>query len=116
MDPPMSITTCFIEMNLEIQIDEQGRSHTIRKERVRHQSTSVALKRGDPVHWMGSRQPTTAMWEGECWWKDGTTSLVLMRNLEALTLLKLIDDAVSACEADEHAFSWRWMIRWFLLK
>jgi hypothetical protein len=26
-----------------------------------------------------------------------------------LNSVELIEDAVSACEADEHAFSWRWM-------
>jgi hypothetical protein len=46
-----------------------------------------ALKWVVPVHWMESRQLTTAMWKVECRWKDGTTSLILMRNLEALTLL-----------------------------
>jgi hypothetical protein len=46
MDPPMSITTCFIGMNLALQIDERGRSHTIRMERVGHQSTSGSTEVG----------------------------------------------------------------------
>ena len=88
-----AITVNFIAETMWSHVDNKGRSYSVLKEIVDHQTNGRALSKdnGYTVDQSGRRHPkvSTQGWELEVEWRDGMTSWVPLKDLRILTLCLL---------------------------
>ena len=78
----------------------------ILKEIIGYQSNKKAIKINDPLYVNGQKKHTTAGWQIECKWSDGSTSWVPLKDLKHLNPVELAEFAVSSQINEEPAFAW----------
>jgi hypothetical protein len=100
----------LIAENLFSQVDEQGRSYQIMKDITDHRSNdkAVSLANGYITNTSGTRKPkiTTAGWELEVEWKDGSVTWVPLKHLKESNPVELAEYAVANRIEEEPAFKW----------
>ena len=115
----------LIAENLYSQIDNEGHSHTIMKEIVDHQKSVWAVPKKDGYHvsHSGFKTPkyTTAGWELQVEWRDGSASWVPLKDLKVSNPVELAEYAVTNKIDTEPAFNWwvqkvLWKREWIIKK
>ena len=91
------------------QVDEEGNQYQIFREIVNHRKTKRAVDKADQYRDVGGRRykkKTTAGWELEVEWKDGSTSWVTLKNLKETNTVAVAEYAVANRIDAEPAFDW----------
>ena len=101
-----AFTANMIAENLYSQIDEEGRSYAILKDIVGHRKDSKAVKKTDEDYINGRKRHTTAGWQLEAEFADGTTHWIPLKDLKDSNCVEVAEYAVASQIADEPAFAW----------
>ena len=105
-----SFTANQIAENLYSQVDEEGRTFQVLGDIVDHKkgTTAVSLDEGYVITRTGTkrRRHTTAGWQLQVEWKDGSTSWVHLRDLKDSNPVELAEYAVANKISEEPAFAW----------
>jgi hypothetical protein len=100
----------LIAENLFSQVDEEGRSYQIMQEITDHRKTdkAISLEDGFTVNKHGVKRPkiTTAGWELEVEWKDGSSSWIPLKDLKESNPLEAAEYACASRIENEPAFKW----------
>jgi hypothetical protein len=98
----------IIAENLYSQEDPEGRSHTILMDIIKHRCNKKVTanhtyvnKNGETVHCM-----TTAGWEMDVLWADGSTDWLPLKDLKDSNLIDAAEYAISNGISEEPALSW----------
>jgi hypothetical protein len=95
--------------HLYSQVDEEGNIHRLYKGIVAHRKLPSAVDKADQFRQIGNKRvkkKTTAGWEVEIEWKDGTTSWLPMKEVKATNSVELAEYAVANRIDSEPAFDW----------
>lgn len=99
-----------IAENLYSQVDEHGRSFAILRDIVGHRTTADAVPKtaGTFLDRNGQERlvKTTAGWELEVEWRDGSTDWVSLKDLKDSNPLQVAEYATANQLQDEPAFAW----------
>jgi hypothetical protein len=100
----------LIAENLFSQVDEEGRSYQVIQDITDHRTTAkaVTLKDAYVTSKNGNKAPrvTTAGWELEVTFKDGSAAWLTLKALKESNPVELAEYAVSSRIEDEPAFKW----------
>jgi hypothetical protein len=91
------------------QIDEEGNQYRLFKAIVNHRKNKNAVDNADQYRFVGNRKykkRTTAGWDMEVEWKDGSTSWLPLKELKETNSVDVADYAIMNRIDDEPAFDW----------
>jgi hypothetical protein len=98
----------IIAKNLYSQVDPEGRSHTIFRDIINHRCNEKVTANHTCVNKNGKTVPhkTTAGWEMEVQWTDGSTDWLPFKDLTDSNPMETAKYAISNGISEEPAFSW----------
>ncbi len=101
----------IIAEHLFSQVDEEGNQYRIFKEIVNHRKTKRAVERSDQYRidrrtGRRTKKSTTAGWDLEVEWKDGSTSWIPLKELKETNAVEVAQYAVANRIDEEPAFDW----------
>ena len=99
-------TTNIIAENLFSQVDEFGRTTLALSEIIGHRSNEKAVKATDPGYLDGTKKHTTAGWEIECEYRDGSTSWIPLKDAKEAFMVEVAEYAIANGLDKEPAFAW----------
>jgi len=113
-----SFTANMIAENLFSQVDEEGKSFAVMDSIVDHRKTDKALSRRegytiDKRTGAKRKRHTTAGWEFQVEWRDGSTTWVPLKDLKESNPVEVAEYAVVNGLTEEPAFAWwaNWTLR-----
>ena len=92
------------------QVDEEGKQHQIFKEIVSHRKKKTAIDKADQYR-IGkdkrkTKKKTTAGWDLEVEWRDGSTSWLPLKELKETNAIEVAEYAITNRINEEPAFDW----------
>ncbi len=99
----------IIAEHLYSQVDSEGNQYRLFKEIINHRKASNAVDKSDQYrikNGKSEKKKTTAGWQLECQWKDGTTSWIPLKELKETNPVEVALYAVDNKIDDEPAFDW----------
>ena len=98
-----------IVQHLYSQVDAEGNQYFLYKDIINHRKTRSAVEKKDQYKKTGnniSKKRTTAGWELEVKWKDGSTSWLTLKELKETNAVEVAQYAVNNKIDHEPAFDW----------
>ena len=104
------MTTNLMAENLYSQVDKEGEIYMVMKEILDHWKTAAAIKPDDGFvtskNGQRRRRMTTAGWELEVGYRDGSTAWVPLKDLKVMNPVEVAEYAVANKIDDQPAFAW----------
>jgi hypothetical protein len=92
------------------QVDEEGKQYRLFREIIGHRRNKAAIEKTDQYRTDGRgrrfKKKTTAGWDLEVEWKDGSTSWLPLKELKETNAVEVSEYAVANHIDDEPAFDW----------
>ena len=105
----MEYTANIIAENIYSQVDQEGRSFTLRQEISDHRTTAEAVSKehGYSTSHNGNQvpKPTTKGWELQVEWKDGSSEWIPLKLLKENNPIEVAEYAVANKIEDQPAFA-----------